>query len=158
MRCSPRHWRCATRTRTSCALSISTRTTGPSIWRSPRRVSCCAPPTGAGTPRSYRHAGIFSAPGWPGRTCGGADLSGRLLLGADLRRADLRAADLRGADLRGADLRGADLRGTWFLTSMQLASARGDLSTRLSAGHDHPAHWTATPTPTADDAAAVAHP
>lgn len=74
----------------------------------------------------------------------GVVLTGRLLLGADLRGADLRHADLRGADLRGADLRGADLRGAWFLTPMQLAAARGDATTRLPTGLDHPTHWPTT--------------
>jgi hypothetical protein len=71
----------------------------------------------------------------------GADLRGALLLGADLRGVDLALADLTGADLRGADLAGADLREALFVTTSQLASARGDLRTRLAPGTERPAHW-----------------
>ncbi len=41
----------------------------------------------------------------------GADLSGADLSGANLTRSDLHGADLSGADLSGANLRGANLRG-----------------------------------------------
>ena len=44
------------------------------------------------------------------RACLRADLSWRLLVGADLTDADVRRADLRGASLRGAVLTGVDLR------------------------------------------------
>jgi hypothetical protein len=74
-----------------------------------------------------------------------ASLRGALLIGADLRGADLRGADLTGADLRGADVRGADLRGALFLTTPQLASARGDATTRLPSGFDPPAGWLRAP-------------
>ncbi|MGY1708688.1 pentapeptide repeat-containing protein [Geodermatophilus sp. SYSU D00758] len=70
-----------------------------------------------------------------------AGLRGALLLGADLRGADLREADLLGADLRGADLRGADLTGALFLTRPQVTAARGDATTRLPDGLEHPGHW-----------------
>ena len=50
-------------------------------------------------------------------------------------------ADLLGADLRGARLDGADLADALFLTPPQVASARGDRTTRLPAGLDAPAHW-----------------
>lgn len=73
----------------------------------------------------------------------GATLAGALLLGADLRGADLRLADLVGADLRGADLAGADLTDTLFLTQSQVNAARGDAATRLPAGLERPAHWSA---------------
>ena len=71
----------------------------------------------------------------------GADLRGAYLIGADLRGADLRRADLIGADLRGANLAGADLRGAFYLTPPQLAAARGDSRTALSAPLTRPAHW-----------------
>lgn len=71
----------------------------------------------------------------------GADLRGAYLLGADLRGADLRQADLLGADLRGARLDGADLTGALFLTPPQVASARGDRTTRLPTPLVAPAHW-----------------
>lgn len=71
----------------------------------------------------------------------GADLRGAYLLGADLRAADLRSADLLGADLRGARLDGADLTGALFVTPPQVASARGDATTRLPDGLEPPAHW-----------------
>lgn len=91
----------------------------------------------------------------------GADLAGRDLIGADLRHADLRGASLRGAlliaadlrgarldaaDLIGADLRDADLRGTdlsraLFLTSAQVAAARGDGSTALPPELAAPTRW-----------------
>lgn len=71
----------------------------------------------------------------------GASLRGAVLVGADLSRADLRRADVIGADLRGADLAGADLGGALFLTASQVTSARGDATTRLPAGLEHPAHW-----------------
>ncbi len=70
-----------------------------------------------------------------------ASLRGARLLGADLRGADLRLADVTGADLRGADLGGADLTGALFLTQSQLAAARGDAATALSAELGRPAHW-----------------
>jgi hypothetical protein len=71
----------------------------------------------------------------------GASLRGAYLIGADLRAADLRSADLLGADLRAADLRGADLTGALFLTRPQVAAARGDATTVLPAGLEHPGHW-----------------
>jgi uncharacterized protein YjbI with pentapeptide repeats len=74
----------------------------------------------------------------------GADLRGSLLIAADLRGADLRACDLLGADLRDARLDGADLTDCLFLTQSQVASARGDASTRLPAALaalGRPAHW-----------------
>ena len=71
----------------------------------------------------------------------GADLRGACLIGVDLRGADLRCADLIGVDLRGADLRGADLTGCLYLTQPQLASARGDGTTRLPSSLRRPDHW-----------------
>ena len=71
----------------------------------------------------------------------GVSLRGALLIGADLRGADLSLTDLLGADLRGADVRGADLSGALFLTRRQAAGARGDATTRLPAGLEHPTHW-----------------
>ncbi len=73
----------------------------------------------------------------------GTQFLGALLLGADLRAADLRGATLLGADLRGADLRGADLRDTLFLTSPQVAAARGDTRTALPPRPARPSHWSA---------------
>ncbi|MEU6020311.1 pentapeptide repeat-containing protein [Micromonospora sp. NPDC047134] len=75
----------------------------------------------------------------------GANLRGATLIGADLRGADLARADLTGADLRGADLRGADLSEALFLHQAQVDAARGDRQTRLPAGLDRPAHWSALP-------------
>lgn len=71
-----------------------------------------------------------------------ADLRGALLIATDLRGTDLRGADLLGADLRDADIRGADLRGCLFVTPVQLAAARGDVSTRLPAGLSAPQRWS----------------
>jgi hypothetical protein len=74
-----------------------------------------------------------------------ADLRGASLLGADLRGADLRRADLLGTDLRGADLRGADLSAAFFVTPSQVASARGDATTRLPGRlGPAPSHWSAS--------------
>jgi hypothetical protein len=70
-----------------------------------------------------------------------ASLRGALLVGTRLEGADLRLADLLGADLRGTDLRGADLREALFVTTAQLASARGDRSTRLSPTVPRPSTW-----------------
>lgn len=70
-----------------------------------------------------------------------ADLRSALLVAADLRDVDLTDADLLGADLRDAAVAGADLSGALFLTQAQVNALRGDGSTRLSAGHDRPAHW-----------------
>lgn len=72
----------------------------------------------------------------------GASLRGAYLIGANLRGVDLGGADLTGADLRGADLGGADLTGSLFLTQAQLDAAGGDLSTKLSAAHRRPEHWS----------------
>ena len=73
----------------------------------------------------------------------GVSLRGALLIGADLRGADLHLTDLLGADLRGADVRGTDLSVALFLTRRQVAGARGDATTRLPAGLEHPTHWEA---------------
>ncbi len=70
-----------------------------------------------------------------------ASLRGALLVGADLRRADLRGADVTGADLRDTDFAAADLRDVLFLTSPQIAAARGDRWTKLSPSTPPPAHW-----------------
>jgi hypothetical protein len=70
-----------------------------------------------------------------------ASLRGALLVGANLRGADLRGADVTGADLRDADLAGTDLRDVLFLTPSQLAAARGDRRTKLSAPTVPPADW-----------------
>jgi hypothetical protein len=75
------------------------------------------------------------------RSLRGADLRGALAMGADLRDADLRHACLLGTDLRGARLHGANLLGAIFLTGPQVASAQGDLSTRLPTPLAPPAHW-----------------
>jgi hypothetical protein len=72
----------------------------------------------------------------------GASLRGAYLIGADLRGADLHRTDLLGADLRATDLRGADLSGALFLTRPQVAAARGDATTALPAGLEHPPHWS----------------
>jgi uncharacterized protein YjbI with pentapeptide repeats len=93
-----------------------------------------------GRRRDHRGADLVGAR-LKGAGLRGASLRGALLVAADLRGADLRRADLIGADLRGADLRGADLTGALFLTRPQLASARGDTTTRLPAGFGRPAHW-----------------
>ena len=59
--------------------------------------------------------------------------------GADLRNASLvggyfQHADFRGARLTGANFGGADLRGATGLSTLQLATACGDASTRLPPG------------------------
>ena len=72
----------------------------------------------------------------------GASLRSAYLIGADLRRADLRRADLLGADLRDADLTGANLTGALFVTRSQLAAARGDGTTAVPDGLEHPSHWS----------------
>jgi uncharacterized protein YjbI with pentapeptide repeats len=76
-----------------------------------------------------------------------ASFRGALLVGADLRGADLRGADVLGADLRGTDLAGADLRDALFLTTAQVAAARGDAGTRLPPAIARPGHWTAARAP-----------
>ncbi|WP_100499862.1 pentapeptide repeat-containing protein [Geodermatophilus chilensis] len=73
----------------------------------------------------------------------GVSLRGALLLGADLRGAALHLTDLLGTDLRAADVRGTDLSGVLFLTRRQVAGARGDRTTVLPAGLEHPPHWSA---------------
>jgi pentapeptide repeat protein len=95
----------------------------------------------AGRARDRRDADLVGAD-LRGASLRGACLRGAYLIGADLRGADLRSADLLGADLRVADLRGADLTGALFLTRPQVAAARGDGTTRLPAGLEHPAHWS----------------
>jgi hypothetical protein len=72
----------------------------------------------------------------------GASLRGALLIAADLRGARLDAADLIGADLRDADLRGTDLSRALFLTSAQVAAARGDGATTLPPELPAPARWS----------------
>jgi len=71
----------------------------------------------------------------------GANLRGACLIAADLRGADLNGTDFIGADLRDADLRGADLSQSFFLTQVQINTAKGDLSTKLPPFIDRPAHW-----------------
>ncbi|MEU8585748.1 pentapeptide repeat-containing protein [Streptomyces sp. NPDC048664] len=95
-----------------------------------------------GRKKNHRGADLIGAK-LPGAALRGASLRGALLIASDLSGADLRDADLIGADLRDTDLRGADLTGALFLTQAQLNAARGDAATRLPAGLDRPAHWTA---------------
>ncbi|MFD6416397.1 pentapeptide repeat-containing protein [Streptomyces sp. NPDC060194] len=90
--------------------------------------------------RNHRGADLMGAR-LAGARLRGASLRGAYLIAADLSRADLRSADVIGADLRDADLSGADLRDALFLTRPQLASARGDATTRLPATLTRPAHW-----------------
>jgi uncharacterized protein YjbI with pentapeptide repeats len=101
----------------------------------------------------------------------GTDLHGALLMSADLRKASLVGAiaydvSFERADLRGADLSGADVSSSWFaganlagavlkkakldwadlsevygLSQEQLASADGNLKTRLPDGMPYPPHW-----------------
>lgn len=99
------------------------------------------PAAGRGSPRRDRSGADLVGARLAGADLRGAALRGAVLVGADLRGADLRRADVIGADLRGADLSGADLGGALFLTTSQLASARGDAATRLPAGLEPPAHW-----------------
>ncbi|KQQ93124.1 oxetanocin A resistance protein [Leifsonia sp. Leaf325] len=94
-------------------------------------------------PRAGRGADLMGAK-LGGADLRGANLRGAYLIAADLRSADLGGADLIGADLRDADLSGADLSAALFLTGPQVASARGDASTRLPAGLEHPRHWGST--------------
>ncbi|GGN94477.1 pentapeptide repeat-containing protein [Saccharibacillus kuerlensis] len=70
-----------------------------------------------------------------------ANLRGAYLIAANLSGADLREADVIGADFRDADLRGADLTGALFLTQVQLNAAKGDATTALPPGLQHPGHW-----------------
>ncbi len=80
-------------------------------------------------------------------------LHGATLTDARLGRANLADARLDGANLAGADPRGATLTGaelgwanlatTKNLTQQQLDSAHGDENTRLPAGLQRPAHWSA---------------
>jgi uncharacterized protein YjbI with pentapeptide repeats len=88
----------------------------------------------------HRGAALLGAKLRRGRLRGG-DFRGSLLIAADLREADLRVCDLLGADLRDARLEGADLIDCLFLTQAQVASARGDASTRLPPSLRRPAHW-----------------
>ncbi|MEO8827770.1 pentapeptide repeat-containing protein [Lapillicoccus sp.] len=89
---------------------------------------------------SRRHADLVGAR-LAGADLRGADLRGALLIAADLTGADLRRADLIGADLRGAVVRAADLSGALFLTSPQLAAARGDGRTRVDPHLARPSRW-----------------
>ncbi|MEL4319442.1 pentapeptide repeat-containing protein [Leifsonia sp. YIM 134122] len=93
-------------------------------------------------PRAGRGADLMGAK-LRGADLRGANLRGAYLIAADLRGADLTGADVIGADLRDADLGGADLSAALFLTGPQVASARGDASTRLPAGLEMPRHWGA---------------
>ena len=99
---------------------------------------------GRSTPRQYRGADLIGAQ-LRAADLRAANLRGAYLIGADLRDADLRGSDLTGADLRGADLRGADLTGSIFLVQAQLAAARGDARTRLSAPLVTPTAWAEKP-------------
>jgi uncharacterized protein YjbI with pentapeptide repeats len=74
----------------------------------------------------------------------GANLRGAYLIAADLRGADLGAADLIGADLRDADLSGTKLAMSFFLTQMQINSAKGDARTSLPPALSRPTHWSAS--------------
>ncbi|KQX05194.1 MULTISPECIES: pentapeptide repeat-containing protein [unclassified Leifsonia] len=95
-------------------------------------------------PRAGRGADLMGAK-LRGADLRGANLRGAYLIAADLRGADLTAADVIGADLRDADLRGADLSAALFLTGPQVASARGDATTRLPEALGMPRHWGARP-------------
>lgn len=76
-----------------------------------------------------------------GKKLDGRDFSAALLIASDLSGCSLRGVSFLGADLRDADLRGADLRDSLFLTPEQLASAKGDRSTRLPPHLLRPDHW-----------------
>jgi len=110
------------------------------VSRRVRRAAARAVRDPTGRPRRTRRADLVGA-GLAGVDLRGCDLRGALLLGADLQRCDLRGADLIGADLRAADLRGADLSGALYVTEPQLASARGDLDTRLPREVRRPHRW-----------------
>lgn len=106
------------------------------------RASALVRAQAPGRPVDRRGADLLGAR-LAGKDLAGANLRGAYLIAADLRRADLRWADVVGADLRDADLRGTDLSSALFLTQAQVASARGDASTRLPERLDHPGHWAA---------------
>ncbi len=72
-----------------------------------------------------------------------AGLDGANLTGARLNRANLTGAGLGGANLTGAGLNGAELATVKNLTQQQLDSAQGDDETKLPAGLQRPAHWSA---------------
>ena len=97
----------------------------------------------APAPRSRRlgaHAMLLGAD-LSGQDLSRHDLRGALLIAADLRGCRLDRTDLLGADLRDADVRGADLSSALFLTTAQVAGARGDAATRLPAGMPRPDGW-----------------
>lgn len=106
------------------------------------RASALVRAQAPGQPVDRRGADLLGAR-LAGKDLAGANLRGAYLIAADLHGADLRWADLVGADLRDADLRGTDLSSALFLTQAQVASARGDASTRLPERLDRPGHWAA---------------
>ena len=67
----------------------------------------------------------------------------RWLTGTDLSEADLFDADLDGVNLAGAKLHRANL--TDALGVEQIASAQGDMATRLPEGMPRPEPWCELP-------------
>lgn len=112
------------------------------LLRTSERVRSAARVTAGLSPRGAEHRGADLLGADLRRAdLVGANLRGTCLIAADLRGTDLRAADLTGADLRDADLRDTDLAGCLFLTSAQVAAARGNAGTCLPAALPRPAHW-----------------
>ncbi|GGC00830.1 pentapeptide repeat-containing protein [Cellulomonas carbonis] len=112
------------------------------VVRSVAAVRSRAPRGSRRAARDYSSADLIGAP-LRGADLRGVDLCGAYLLGADLRDARLDEADLLGADLRGADVRGADLAGALYVTTMQVAAARGDARTTLPSRVPRPGSWGA---------------
>ena len=76
-----------------------------------------------------------------GQALRNTDFTMKPLLGADFSNCDLRGSCFLGCDLRDCTIAGSDLRGCFFLTQMQINSARGNMLTKLPENLKRPAHW-----------------
>lgn len=69
------------------------------------------------------------------------DFTMAILIGSDFSKQSLGESLFLGADLRDANLEGADLSKCYFLTQMQINSAKGDQYTKLPSGLSRPQKW-----------------
>lgn len=71
----------------------------------------------------------------------GRDFTMSLLIGANLQGCSLKGTNFLGADIRGVNIMNTDLSSSFFLTQMQINSARGNSNTRIPDYLTRPEYW-----------------
>lgn len=71
----------------------------------------------------------------------GRDFSMALLIAANFEGCSLQGTNFLGADMRGANIKNTDLSASFFLTQMQINSAKGNANTKLPLKLAHPVSW-----------------